>query len=532
MLAQETLTLSMPLTAQEHSELSRCEGFIEQNLQTLFEVGKAFAQIRDAKLYRETHKTFEEYCIDRWKISRPRAYQLIDASIVQENLSTIVDKNIPLPTNESQTRALKKVAPEKQPELWSKAIKQNNGHAPTGRQIVQVIENEFEKKPHNSRKPTPKQIREAIDAECEGLTPEETLYRLYIIAFNRHGYEPYITHIQHRSNEENYGPIQSECLNRLNERTEEWNIRLFTIPANDPHSYKCDRCQKDILGGLLFHYKKTNKYVCAICCNNIQCDFCGKFFPQEQMTEHNGQIVHTDCYYKILKAEEETERLRAAHIKVGIEVPEAESQEQTPELKSCQDCYYEGTGGRKMIGWSIDEVICNEFGKRPRPGTDRWPAEYCSGFSPRRVEQQQTSGAWCSFCQQDFPIKEKLYWSNNTAICRTCAAKAQIELLHPNNPEVLAECQQLEQECLHDFQARRTRDLDKILQTGVLKILYISEHEKIIKHYTRANSTTAEVDEITWGSWKVFEKFETKKAMMDRVKELEQESDVIFDGRI
>ena len=97
---------------------------------------------------------------------------------------------------------------------------------------------------------------------------------------------------------------------------------------------------------------------------------------------------------------------------------------------------------------------------------------------------------------------------------------------------MIAEFQQFKQECIHDFQARRTRDLDKILLTETLKILYISEQEKIIKQYTRANSTTAEVDEITWGSWKVFERFDTKKAMMERVKELEQEPDVIFDGRL
>ena len=160
MLAQETLTLSMPLTSQERSELSRCEGYIEQNLQTLFEVGRAFAQIRDAKLYRETHKTFEEYCIERWKISRPRAYQLIDASVVQENLSTIVDKSLPLPTNEAQTRALKKVPAEKQPELWTKAVQQNNGNAPTAKQVIQIIEVEEEPElKSRGRKPTPTQFQ-------------------------------------------------------------------------------------------------------------------------------------------------------------------------------------------------------------------------------------------------------------------------------------------------------------------------------------------------------------------------------------
>ena len=44
---------------------------------TFIEVGKALLAIRDAKLYRKTHKTFEAYCRDRWEMSRPRAYQLI-----------------------------------------------------------------------------------------------------------------------------------------------------------------------------------------------------------------------------------------------------------------------------------------------------------------------------------------------------------------------------------------------------------------------------------------------------------------------
>ena len=82
------------------------------------------------------------------------------------------------------------------------------------------------------------------------------------------------------------------------------------------------------------------------------------------------------------------------------------------------------------------------------------------------------------------------------------------------------------------FSARRARDLDKILRTGIFRIFRVDEYAKILKQYTTANSTTAEgIESITWGSWKVFEKFETKKALMNRVKELEQEPDVIFDGR-
>lgn len=47
--------------------------------------GAALSAIRDAKLYRETHATFEGYCQERWGLSRPRAYQLIEATGVQAN---------------------------------------------------------------------------------------------------------------------------------------------------------------------------------------------------------------------------------------------------------------------------------------------------------------------------------------------------------------------------------------------------------------------------------------------------------------
>jgi hypothetical protein len=36
----------------------------------------ALAAIRDARLYRDTHETFEGYLRDRWSLSRPSDYQL------------------------------------------------------------------------------------------------------------------------------------------------------------------------------------------------------------------------------------------------------------------------------------------------------------------------------------------------------------------------------------------------------------------------------------------------------------------------
>jgi hypothetical protein len=56
-------------------------------------------EIRDERLYRETHGTFERYCRDRWQFSRQRSHQFISAAA----LSTTVDIDI---TNEAQAREL------------------------------------------------------------------------------------------------------------------------------------------------------------------------------------------------------------------------------------------------------------------------------------------------------------------------------------------------------------------------------------------------------------------------------------------
>lgn len=85
---------------------------------------------------------------------------------MKTNVSTICrQKQLPEPTNEAQARALKKVPAEKQAELWQKAIDDNNGKPPTGKQIIRVVETEFEKKPKDYRTvPTRKDMIRVVKA--------------------------------------------------------------------------------------------------------------------------------------------------------------------------------------------------------------------------------------------------------------------------------------------------------------------------------------------------------------------------------
>lgn len=63
----------------------------------------ALLEIRDERLYRAEHATFEDYCDARWGWSRGRAYQYMDAAKVVALVSTTVDAG---PTNEAQAREL------------------------------------------------------------------------------------------------------------------------------------------------------------------------------------------------------------------------------------------------------------------------------------------------------------------------------------------------------------------------------------------------------------------------------------------
>jgi len=80
------------------SRLAELETVIERGLETYIEVGSALLEIRDSRLYREPHGTFEDYCRERWSISKVHASRLISASRIVEDLVPI---GTTLPASES-----------------------------------------------------------------------------------------------------------------------------------------------------------------------------------------------------------------------------------------------------------------------------------------------------------------------------------------------------------------------------------------------------------------------------------------------
>jgi len=132
------------LTTSESKKLSEHEETIKRGLSTFIEVGAALLAIRDARLYRRDYSTFEDYCRQRWGMSKPQAIRLIQAAEVTENL---VPMGTIFPTNERQARPLAQLPAEEQAAAWQQVV----DTAPDGKITAAHVENVVEKFRDNGR---------------------------------------------------------------------------------------------------------------------------------------------------------------------------------------------------------------------------------------------------------------------------------------------------------------------------------------------------------------------------------------------
>lgn len=154
--------MSDSLTTVEHGQLETCEAIIGRGLQAFIDVGNALLEIRENRLYRAHHATFEDYCAQRWSLTRSRAYRLMGATTVVDNLSPIGDK-IPLPTTESQARPLTSLPAADQVKVWESAV----AAAPNGKPTAAHVETA--KRAHVAQTQPPTTPRPLTDTEAEAV---------------------------------------------------------------------------------------------------------------------------------------------------------------------------------------------------------------------------------------------------------------------------------------------------------------------------------------------------------------------------
>jgi hypothetical protein len=132
-IMESTAVEVMDLTVQEKTELAELETVIENGMKHFLVVGRALLRIRDSRLYRDTHRTFNDYCRDRWGMTRMRASQLIAAVAVSENV------NPGLQIGEKHLRPLTRLEPEKQREVWQEAVETAPGGKVTAEHVEDVV---------------------------------------------------------------------------------------------------------------------------------------------------------------------------------------------------------------------------------------------------------------------------------------------------------------------------------------------------------------------------------------------------------
>ena len=116
----EILTATL-LTSDEADRLAGCEAVIEAGLMGFVEVGEALAGIRDARLYRQEHASFEDYVRERWGLSRRTAYRMVDSAKIVAALCPM--GHVEAPANERQVRELAPLRddPERLAAAWQQA---------------------------------------------------------------------------------------------------------------------------------------------------------------------------------------------------------------------------------------------------------------------------------------------------------------------------------------------------------------------------------------------------------------------------
>ncbi|MGK7950452.1 MAG: hypothetical protein AB4368_17120 [Xenococcaceae cyanobacterium] len=151
------------LSFEEERDRLRLERQVER---AFYQAGIALKELRDRRLYRSTHETFEKYCQDRFGMQRRHPYRLIDAAAVVDNIlemcpirtqnsSDTSDTNKILeiiPTSEWQIRSLTKLGPHQQREIWAKAVELAGNKVPSGKIVSELVSEIKPKKDNVSKK--------------------------------------------------------------------------------------------------------------------------------------------------------------------------------------------------------------------------------------------------------------------------------------------------------------------------------------------------------------------------------------------
>lgn len=108
-----------PLTPKQQNELKTYETAIQAGIRGFYQAGYALASIRQLRLYRENHASFEEYCQNRWNMGRRYANSLISGFRAVKSLGNHGSHQ----WNERQARELARIPRKKRKLVVNRILK-------------------------------------------------------------------------------------------------------------------------------------------------------------------------------------------------------------------------------------------------------------------------------------------------------------------------------------------------------------------------------------------------------------------------
>jgi hypothetical protein len=135
------------LTDDEIQRRHHLERKVERSF---YDAGKALAELRDARLYRDRWHTWENYVAERFGFKWNYAHKQIVAAEVVDNLleaygetctnrTESVTPTGTLPTAETQVRPLVALDPEVRATVWKTAVDKANGKVPTEKLVKETV---------------------------------------------------------------------------------------------------------------------------------------------------------------------------------------------------------------------------------------------------------------------------------------------------------------------------------------------------------------------------------------------------------
>lgn len=125
------------LSAAEAGRLQACEAVIAGAGRLFEQIGAAFHEIEAGELWRAEYPTFAAYCQRRWELKECRAYQMIEAARVVEQVKNSTQVELPPPESERHARPLTRLKDtSRRLDAWQEAVET----APAGRVTAKHVE--------------------------------------------------------------------------------------------------------------------------------------------------------------------------------------------------------------------------------------------------------------------------------------------------------------------------------------------------------------------------------------------------------